>query len=126
MELACVERGVMRYMTAQGEETGGDGVKSFANEMAGKCGLKSGNLSCSVTPAGVGSPQNLDPFGLLSGLAGVKIELAYKEELFPAFAAITGKRSVELRTEIYSASGPALQFRIKEKAGQLWDMLTKK
>jgi len=124
MVLAYVERAVMRYMTAPGEEITADKVRAFAAELAGKCGLKRGYLSCQITPVGCGSLKDIDPFGLLRGFAGVKIELSYKEKLFPAFAAITGRENIELKTKIYSAAGPALQFKIKEKAGQLWNMLT--
>ena len=125
VELVFVERAVMRYMTAEGEERDGDRVKSFAREIAGKSGLKGDAVECKIS-AGVDVPSSADPFGLLSGIAGAKIELTYKEKLFPAFAGISGKQDIEFKTTIYSGSGPALQFKIKEKAGEIWDSLSQK
>ncbi|GEM_PF-2412679 len=126
VELVFVERAVMRYMTAEGEERDGDRVKSFAREIAGKSGLKGDAVECKISAAGVDVPSSADPFGLLSGIAGAKIELTYKEKLFPAFAGISGKQDIEFKTTIYSGSGPALQFKIKEKAGEIWDSLSQK
>jgi hypothetical protein len=83
-------------------------------------------VECKISAAGVDVPSSADPFGLLSGIAGAKIELTYKEKLFPAFAGISGKQDIEFKTTIYSGSGPALQFKIKEKAGEIWDSLSQK
>ncbi len=125
IELAMVEREVMRYVTADAEEKDADKVRAFAAECAGKLGMQADKLGYEQESMGIIGMEKVESFGLLDNLQGIRFKLTYEEKLSGFFAAVMKRECVTLTTKLYTAAGSSFKFKPAQKAREIWDGLTK-
>jgi hypothetical protein len=123
IELAMVEREVMRYVTADGEDKDKDKTEAFIKEYAGKIGLDKDKLTYDPKGRLMNIDEGMDKMGLLEDVGGIKINLYYDEKLMKVFAAIMNRDTVTLKTTLSTAAGSCMKFKIAEKANEVWDKI---
>ena len=124
IELAMVEREVMRYLTADAEDKETEKVEAFIMEYAGKIGLDKDKISYKPKGRLFNADKSMDKMGLLENVSGITINLEYEEELMRVFALMTGRETLVLKTSLATAAGSCMKFKIKEKAEEIWGKIT--
>jgi len=124
IELAMVEREVMRYLTADAEEKDRDKTEEFIKEYAGKIGLDREKITYEPHSRLGGTDKGMDKMGLLENVSGITINLSYDEKLTKLFAVIMNKDTITLKTTLSTAAGSCLKFKIAEKAKEVWANVT--
>lgn len=125
IKLAMIEREIMRFITDE-EDRKGD-IKVFADDIAEKIGLCKDKFKISKVEKGYDSKENfqLSKAGPLSAFTGVEFILTYEQDFLPAFAAISGKKSIKIQTKLVTASGGNFVFKIKESIMKEADKIKK-